>query len=343
IDQPVREQPSFPLEMVSCQECTLVQIGFEADKRVLFPPDYPYLSGTTKILRENFADLYRESSALVKLSPTSLVVDIGSNDGTLLSNFKDHGHKVTGVEPSLAAELANSRGIKTNMRFFDDEAVAQIISESGKADLVTAANVFAHIADVHSVVRSIRSLLTEDGVFVSESHYLLPLLQTLQYDTIYHEHLRYYSLHSLQYLFEKNGLEIFHVKMIPTHGGSVRVYTAPKGLRPVQASVGEALAKEKEAGLLTGGVFKEFREAVLRSKLELMSLLEKVKKEKRRVVGIGAPSRASTLINYVGLDEQIMDCVLEVSSSKKLNKFIPGTKIPVLDEAKLYSEQPDYA
>jgi hypothetical protein len=337
------EQPAFPLELFRCEDCSLVQIGLEVDAEVLFPYSYPYLSGTTKILRENFAELYREASSLIKISTDDLVIDIGSNDGSLLINFKEGGHRVLGVEPSRAGEVARGRGIETLTDYFGVKLATRLRAERGAAKVITAANVFAHIGDVHNVTKGVVEWLADDGVFISESHYLLDLVETLQYDTVYHEHLRYYALGALEALFVRHGLEVFHVKRIPTHGGSIRVYAARPGQYPIQASVAERRADEERFGLADGSALKTFAARVVHSKLALYQLLAGLKKDGTSIVGIGAPSRASTLINYVGLDDGIMDSVMEVSGSHKLDKYIPGTRIPVIDEAALYSEQPDYA
>jgi hypothetical protein len=185
-------------------------------------------------------------------------------------------------------------------------------------------------------------LLDENGVFISESHYLLPLEQTLQYDTIYHEHLRYYSLHSLKYLLESHGLEVFHAKRIPTHGGSIRVYAARKGVHSVKDTVNELIAEE--AGKITTlKGFRDFKRRVVLSKIQLYQLLLDIKRSGKSIYGISAPSRASTLINYTGLDDGIIDYVLEIKGSHKIGKYIPGTLIPVVEESILYEEQPDYA
>jgi SAM-dependent methyltransferase len=337
------EQPAYPLELLRCAKCTLVQIGLEVAPEVLFPESYPYLSGTTRILRDNFADLQREASELLKLDKGGLVIDIGSNDGTLLAPFAEAGYRVLGIEPSQAGEVARKRGIDTLHAYFNAATARSVREKRGQAQLITAANVFAHIGDIHSVVDGILELLAPRGAFVSESHYLLDLVQTLQYDTIYHEHLRYYSLGSLSHLLSEHGLEVFHVKRIPTHGGSIRVYAARKGERPVQLSVAERFADEDRAGLKSGAALDDFRARVVRSKLDLHALIAPIKARGERIYGIGAPSRASTLINYTGLDDGMLDAVMEVSSSHKLNKYIPGTRIPVLDEARLFADQPEYA
>jgi SAM-dependent methyltransferase len=337
------EEPAYPLELLRCQQCGLAQIGLEVAPEVLFPESYPYLSGSTRILRTNFADLLAEARQLLELLRDQLVIDIGSNDGTLLSNFHDAGYPVLGIEPSQAGDVARSRGIKTLKTYFNHDTARRVRGEHGQAQLVTAANVFAHIGNIHSVVDGIIELLGPRGVFVSESHYLLDLVQTVQYDTIYHEHLRYYALGSLQHLLQMHGLEIFHVKRIPTHGGSIRVYAARRGERNVLSSVADRLADEQQQGISSGAGLKGFRDRVIQSKVELYELLAPLKRTGARIFGIGAPSRASTLINYTGLDDGMLDAVMEVSSSHKLNKYVPGTRIPVRDEKKLFEDQPEYA
>jgi hypothetical protein len=334
------EQPAYPAQVLMCRHCQLVQLGLVVDPAILFPPTYPYTSGTTKILRDNFAELSREVHSLFEIGPDDLVVDIGSNDGTLLSNFSGQ-HRVHGIEPTNAGHLANERGIPTLISFFNHDAVREVVNLKGKANVVTATNVFAHIEDVHSVVGSVLELLGDSGLFITESHYLLPLVETLQYDTIYHEHLRYYSVTSLKFLLAMHGLEVVHARPIPTHGGSIRVYAARKGLYPVRESVEAILAQERKK--LTEEKLKDFRHQVVLTKMGLHALLREIKARRERVYGIGAPSRASTLINYVGLDDGILDCVLEIKGSYKIGKYIPGTLIPVLDEGKLFEDRPEYA
>ena len=324
------EQPAYPAQVLQCPRCKLVQLGLVVDPAILFPPSYPYTSGTTKVLRDNFAELYTEVHSMFELGPKDLVVDIGSNDGTLLSNFHKNGHRVLGVEPTDAAKLAIASGIRTLNCFFGPASAKRVVEEQGKARIITAANVFAHIEDVHTIVDSILAMLADKGVFISESHYLHTLLETVQYDTIYHEHLRYYSVTSLRALLEMHGLEVIHCKRIPSHGGSIRVYAARSGVHPIRPSVRATLAEEGELG---PAAIKKFRESVVNSKLGLMALLSDIKKRGGSVFGVGAPSRASTLINYVGLDDGILDCVLEIRGSYKIGKYVPGTMIPVVDES----------
>lgn len=333
----------FPAKMLRCPKCTLVQLGYVADPSLVFPPEYPYTSGTTRILRENFTDLYKNVKSVIDLDAKSFIVDIGSNDGTLLKNFIEGGHTVLGVEPSLTAKLAEEVGVPSLMTFFGTEATDRVLKVHGKADVITAANVFAHILEPNSVVENIMRLLKDDGIFVSESHYLLDLIKTLQYDTIYHEHLRYYSLQSIQFLLGKHGFTVFKVQRIPTHGGGIRVYASRSKNFKLDGSVKTLLKEEDEAGLTGTGWFRGFREGILRSKLELYRLLADIKAKGQQIYGISAPSRASTLVNYVGIDDQIMPCVMEIKGSKKIGKFMPGRNIPVLEESKLYEDQPAYA
>ena len=318
-----RQQPWFPTNLLHCRNCDLVQLGLAVDPVIIFPPEYPYTSGTTKLLRDNFADLQRESAAMLSLSKDDLVVDIGSNDGTLLSNFKNAGHRVLGIEPTDVGDIANQRGIPTLKRYFGPEVAREVKREHGPASLVTAANCFAHIEDVHAIVDAIVEMLKPGGVFISESHYLIGLLDTLQYDTIYHEHLRYYSLASLKHLLEMHGLEVFHARPIPSHGGSIRVYAARPGTYSVRESVRQMLSAEPRGEAMAKRLIS-FRRDVVLSKLRLLAMLRNLKEKGARIAGISAPSRASTLVNYVGLDEGIVDYVCEIPGSLKIGKCMPG-------------------
>ncbi|HEY6024228.1 MAG TPA: class I SAM-dependent methyltransferase [Pseudolabrys sp.] len=342
VGQIPRQQPWFPTTLLHCRNCELVQLGLAVDPVIIFPPEYPYTSGTTRLLRDNFADLQRESAAMLGLSEKDLVIDIGSNDGTLLSNFQNGGHRVLGIEPTDVGDIANRRGIPTIKRYFGIEVAREVKREYAPASVVTAANCFAHIEDVHAIVDGIVEMLKDDGVFVSESHYLIPLLDTLQYDTIYHEHLRYYSLASIKHLLEMHDLEVFHARPIPSHGGSIRVYAARHGAHTVQDSVRRMLSAEPRGEAMIKRL-ASFRRDVILSKLRLLSMLRELKEKGARIVGISAPSRASTLVNYVGLDEGLIDYVCEIAGSLKIGKCMPGTQIPVVDETNLYSDQPDCA
>lgn len=334
-------QMYYPANILYCQRCHLVQIGIIVDPKILFQPEYTYTSSTTRILRENFMELYKESSSLISLNKQDLVIDIGSNDGNLLSNFKDN-HRVLGITPENEGKTAIKKGIPTIIDFFNTPVVKNVIKKYGRAKIVTATNVFAHIEDVNTVVKNILSLLTTSGVFISESHYVMPLLKNVQYDTMYHEHLRYYSLHSLKFLLETHGLEIFHAKQIPTHGGSIRVYASRKGKYTVLDSVKRILEEEKKL-ISDKKIFATFKDRVISSKLQLYVILNNIRKSNKKVYGISAPARSTTLIHYTGLDENLLECVLEIAGSNKIGKYIPGTLIPIYEEDKLIKGQPDYA
>jgi len=336
------EQPAYPAGLLYCGGCELVQLGLSVDPSIIFPPGYPYTSGTTRILRENFAELCRNVTARYALKRSSLVIDIGSNDGTLLSNFKEAGYRVLGIEPTNVGQLARDRGIDTLQAFFGLELARDVRRQRGAAQLVTAANCFAHIEDVHSIVSAIVDLLDERGLFISESHYLVSLLETLQYDTIYHEHLRYYSLRSVRNLLEMHGLQVVHAERIPTHGGSIRVYAAREGAHAVDPSVARICAAEPSGDAMRSRL-DEFRRAVVLSKLKLLAMLKDIKQSGASICAVSAPSRAATLVNYVGLDDGILDYVAEIKGSLKIGKYLPGTLIPVVEETRMLEEQPQFA
>ena len=305
------EQPSYPALFLQCPKCTLLQLGLIVDPQILFPPEYPYTSGTTKVLRDNFADLAQEVQKFIPLTKNDLVLDIGSNDGTLLSNFMGVSN-VFGIEPSNVGTLAIAKNIPTEISYFDKNIVQKVTSKFGRATLITATNVFAHIEHIHEVIENVLSLLKPNGIFVTESHYAHSLIETLQYDAIYHEHLRYYSLTSLSYLLKMHGLKVFHVKRIPSHGGSIRVYASRPGKFSVQPSVKQFLNLEKKN--FTEKRLTEFAKKATLSKLKLNSLLSRLKSSGKNIVGVGAPSRATTLINYASLDEGIVNYIVEVKS-----------------------------
>ena len=333
------EDVFFPSELVYSKSSHLVQLSTIVDKEILFPKEYPYTSSTTKILRENFKELYTDCNKIIDISKKDLVIDIGSNDGNLLNNFKNN-HRVLGITPEKIGKIAIKKGIPTLIKYFNKATANLVLKKYGKAKIVTATNVFAHIENVKQLMENILKILHKDGVFISESHYLASLIKTVQYDTIYHEHLRYYSLMSLNYLFNKYNLEIIYAKKIDTHGGSIRVYAAHKNKFKKNESVKKILKFEKN--YLNWKTFNEFRTKVVKSKLDIYSILKKLKDKNKKIYGIGAPSRASTLINYIGLDENIIDCVLEIDGSYKIGNYIPGKKIPILSEKKLYNDPPDY-
>ena len=340
IDQKPKEQIFFPTEIYYSPVSKLVQLGITVDQKILFPKEYPYTSSTTKILRENFSELSEEVFSNFKISEEDLVIDIGSNDGNLLSNFKNYT-RVLGITPEDIGKIAIERGIPTILQYFSKDLSKNIIKKYGKAKIVTATNVFAHIDNIDEVLHSIYNLLENDGIFISESHYLQTLVEQNQYDTIYHEHLRYYSLSSLEYLFNKHGMEIIRAKKINTHGGSIRVYATKKNTYKIDNAFKELINIEKKE-LYSERLFN-FKNRVIESKLKLYSLLNEINSQGFNIYGISAPSRATTLVNYLGIKKDIIDCILEIDGSQKINHFLPGTDIPIYNEKKLFIDQPKFA
>ena len=328
----------FPTNLVYSPSSKLFQIDNIVDKKILFPKSYPYTSSTTKILRENFEDLYHETHNLIKLEKKDLVVDIGSNDGNLLKRFKDC--KILGVTPEKIGYKAIKEGVPTIINYFDRQVVNKIIKKIGKAKVITATNVFAHIDKIDELIRNILKLMKPDGVFVSESHYFLSLVETLQYDTIYHEHLRYYTVTSLKNIFNKYGLKIIKVKNIKTHGGSIRVYATKNKAFEVHKSVKIALKKEKK--YLSKKNLNLFKSKVLKSKIDLLEIIKKIKFKNHNIFAVGAPSRATTLVNYVGINEEMVDYICEIKGSHKIGHYLPGTKIPIMPEEFIFKKKPQY-
>lgn len=218
-----------------------------------------------------------------------------------------------------------------------------MVSKHGKAKVVTAANVFGHMPDIDEVMACISGLLEPDGVFISESDYLLDIVDGLEFDTMYHEHLRYYSVHSIQDLLARRGYRVISVERIGTHGGSIRVYATRGSAFARDGSVDRLLEIERAAGLDTPAWIPAFRDRITTSKLKMFALLAELVGKGHRLYGIGAPARSTTLIHYFGLDVGVLDCVLEVQGSKKIGHYIPGTRIPVYAESKLFEDQPEYA
>ncbi len=338
INFPLKEQIFFPTELYYCPESKLVQLGTIVDKEILFPKEYPYTSSTTKILRDNFKQLALEVVKNFSINTEDLIIDIGSNDGNLLLNFKKHC-KVLGVTPENIAKIAIKKGIPTIQDYFSKQLASKIINKHGKAKIITATNVFAHIDNVSELLFSIKKLMRKDSIFISESHYLYNLIKENQYDTVYHEHLRYYSLHSLKYLFNKYGLEIIKAKKINTHGGSIRVYAAFKGAYKKSKNLKSLFEKEKN--IFQKDIYS-YSKKILKTKLNLYKILNRIKSDNNKIYGISAPSRATTLVNYIGLKKDTIDCILEIEGSKKINYFLPGTDIPIYNEKKLYQDKPEY-
>jgi hypothetical protein len=309
----------YPLVLLRCRDCTLVQLSVVPDPSLVFPADYPYSSGNSRALHENFEDLARQAYNWVGgVGPKDVVVDIGANDGTLLSKFP-YGAKVA-VEPTDQAYKALDYAEVIRAPF--SESVAhQIVELWGKPRVVTACNVLAHVHDIHDVMRGINVLLADDGILVVENHDLASLVNGGQWDTVYHEHLRFYDQYSFARLLMDHGLVAADWQAISTHGGSFRA-VASRGQywdRPV----------------LPAPLDYDWQSLKMRA----VEDRDYIRSQAREVAGIGATARATTIINYCGLDVEDVEYVAEVSGSDKIGRYVPGTRIPIVDEARLFEEQ----
>lgn len=339
LHQPER---TYPLDLVRCAECGLVQIDFVVAPEELFFPEYPYRSGITSTLVGNLRSTGPTIMQRYDIGG-GLAIDIGSNDGTLLSGFKDAGMCVLGIEPTNIAKIANESGIETIQEFFSENLANEIVATRGAAKVVTAANMFAHVAKLGSLIRGVEALLDRGGLFVTESHYLMDLIDTVQYDSIYHEHLKYYSVRSIVRLFDYYDFTVVDVDRIPNYGGSIRVYAMKGKGHPIGDSVKRLLAEEDRRKLHDGPVYDRFVAQIRQSKIDLQKLLVDARTKGQSVVGVGSPGRAATLLSYCKIDTDLMPYIAEQPTSLKLGLYMPGSHIPIADEARMFSEQPDFA
>lgn len=337
-----KTEKKFPLVLLQCQNCKLAQLNYVVDPEVLFPPDYPYLTGLTNMLIRNFQELADSLEKNYSLTKDDLIIDIGSNDGSLLQGFKNKGMKVLGIEPTDTAKVAEKNGIPTLQEYFDKDIAQQILDKHGSAKVVTATNVFAHIHSPHELVENIKQIMTDDGVFVSESQYLIDVIEKTELDTIYHEHLRYYALKPMIEMFKQADMTVVDAERITAAGGSIRVY-ALKGKQEVSPRVQEIINYEEKIGVYDGSALEGFAKKVKQAKNDLTTLLKKIKDGGGTIVGIGAPARSNTMLNYMGIDKNILDYAVEKKGSPKIGLFTPGTHIPIVDEEKLFTDQPEYA
>jgi len=336
-----RGEKSYPLNVLFCPECGLVQLGYAVPPEVLFR-DYIYFSSTTDVMRLHFAKLAEE--VLERFSkPDALVVEVASNDGVLLRNMLGKGVRILGVEPATnIAEVANKSGVETLNDFFDSDTAAKIASRRGKAAVILANNVFAHIFDLHDFVKGLDCLLEPDGVIVIEVPYLVDMFEKKEFDTIYHEHLAYFSIKPLVRLFDAHGMEIFEVKRVPVHGGSIRIYVQRNGAKNrMTGAVKKLLAIEERMGLHARPAYDKFANDVERLRTDLTGLLKKLKSEGKRIAGYGAPAKGNTLLNYFKIGSDLLDYTVD-KSQYKVGLFTPGMRLPIYAESRIIEDKPDY-
>src|SRR3989344_2174838 len=302
-NQLLDQEVHYPLRLISCKKCGLLQIDYIVHPEILFQRDYPYESSTTKTGRENYYSMAADIGKRFPAPKGSLAIDIGSNVGVLCQGFKNLGYKVLGVDPSdTAAQKSLANGIETVADFFNESVAGRIYEKYGPAMFITATNVFAHIDELDSAVRGMVKLLAKNGVIAVESPYAVDLIKNLEYDTIYHEHICYLSVKPMRQYIKKFGLELFDVKKSAIHGGSLRYYICRKGLYTVKSIVGKCLAEEEKEGFYSEKKLNNFASRVLKHKIALTSLLMDLKRQGKTIAGISAPAKGNTLLNYCKFD-----------------------------------------
>lgn len=340
-----RPEPRFPLDVAFCPACSLVQITATVPPERLFR-DYAYFSSYSDTMLRSVGAL---SGRLVRdrgLGGDSLVVEVASNDGYLLQFYRRAGVPVLGIEPARnIARVAEERGIPTVAEFFGRDLAAELAGTGRQADVIHANNVLAHVPDLNGVVAGFRELLKPDGVAIVEVPYVRDLLEHVEFDTIYHEHLCYFSLTALDRLFARQGLRIVDVERLPIHGGSLRVFgvaaDAASAATP-SARVAELLQEEAAWGVLDEATYRDFERRVTRLRAELVTLLGRLKSERKRIAAYGASAKGSTLLNYCGVGSETLDFVVDRSPVKQ-GRYTPGTHLQIFSPDKLLEEMPDYA
>lgn len=331
-------EQAFPLKVYFCENCSLLQILDVVNPEILFG-NYDYLTSASRPLAEHFIEMAQELAEKFINSKNDLMIEIGGNDAVLLESVR-HICRVLNVEPAQnVAELSKKKGIETINEFFSKKTAEKVLKKHGPAKVVVANNVMAHIDGIKDVFEGVRNLIGENGVFVFEVHWVGNLIGDGGFDQIYHEHLCYFSLTVLKKLVEQFGLKIFDVQLVPIHGKSLRVYVGKKF--EVSDSVDEFSNKEKELGLDKAEVFLKFSEKVEKNKKELRDLLLKIKKDGKRIVGYGVPAKGNTLLNYFGINGDILDFLTDTTSLKQ-GMYSPGTRIPIYHPEKLEATKPDY-
>ena len=329
---------TYPLKVYICTHCWLMQVPAHAKAEELFTDDYAYFSGTSSSWCQHAFDFVQEAVRRLELNQNSFVLELASNDGYLLQYVKSKQIPCLGIEPTRAtADAAISLGIETLVEFFN----SQLAEKLPQADLIIANNVLAHVPDINDFMSGIQKVLKQNGLVSIEFPHLLNLLKGNQFDTIYHEHFSYLSLHSVQRIAESVGLIVVDVQQLPTHGGSLRVWLGhPECSFSTTDAVDQLLAEEREQGLESLAAYEKFENSALQAKLELYQFLSKSKLAGETVLGYGAAAKGNTLLNYCGIKPDLLPFIVDRALSKQ-SKFMPGSHIPILSPEKIEEIKPD--
>lgn len=330
-----------PLDVVFCPACALMQLTVSVSPEELFCNDYPYFSSVSPSLMAHFAGSAERIIESRGLGADSLVVEAASNDGYMLRNFTAMGVPVLGIDPADGpAEKAREAGIRTLNTFFTKELARELRERDGMAaDVFLANNVLAHVPDLNGFVAGIATLLKDSGVAVMEAPYLVDLVDKLEFDTIYHQHLCYFSVTALDHLFRRHGLFLNEVERTPIHGGSLRLFVEPS--ERVGASVRDLLADETRRGVDSFAYYADFAERVAQLRLRLVEMLNDIKQRGGRIAGYGAAAKATTLMNYCGIDDSTLDYVVDLNAFKQ-GRYTGGNHLPILPPQHLMEDRPDY-
>ena len=337
----INKNDVIPLEVFFCNNCKHLQLIDVVDPKIIYQ-DYVYVSGTSPVFVEHFRNYAKFLSE--NYCVQGLVVDIGSNDGTLLKEFKKLGYSVLGIEPAKDISMqAINNGIETILDFFNPILSKSIKSNYGLANIITANNVFAHIDDPKSFLNGIKLLLSPDkGIFVFEVSYLKDVIENIYFDTIYHEHLDYHTLLPLKTLMDRSGFEVIDAICVNTHGGSIRVICQVKGGKyPVKSSVEKLIKKEKELGLHNLSTYQKFSESIEKTGEKLKEILLEIKNQGKTIAGYGAPAKATTLMYHFDIGPEFIDFIVDDSKWKQF-LFSPGKNIPIYPKEYISKKKPDY-
>ena len=333
----------YPLEVVLCNDCGISQLGFTVPPDILYQQDYPYESSTTKAGRKHFFSFAERVVNRFNFNSEDLAIDIGSNVGVLLDGFRSQGCKILGIEPSAnISATAVGNGIETINDFISPELAASVVSSHGQASVATTTNVFAHIDDLDAFMKAIDILLNKKGVFIIEAPHFLKLLKHLEYDTIYHEHLLYLSIKPLNKLFNRFGFEVFDAEEIGIHGGSIRVYVSRIDIYDKSENLTQIIQDEDNNNIFDIETLNKFAIDVASHRTKLLELLTKLRSEGKSIVGVSAPAKGMTLLNYCHIGPEMLDFVTE-KSKLKIGLYTPGLHIPIVPDSELLEGQPDYA